>query len=483
MPNVQDELIVYPAPPGSLGNPDFSVRVCKPQGEWEVLFCYNVKVDMHDVRNASMVTFDCAGTVKIEVIKNEGEIRETTVRPLSAELNCNHAGNRIELTIEGPRQLSLEINGDRFHNLHIFVNPIEQTIPESSGEGVLFLEEGNHVSDKILEDLASLQSKGGDNILYFGPGAHRLDTSILAVPSNTEVYIAGGAILYGGFLCQHVHNVKIHGRGILYLSEFEKTTYYRGVDINFSNQISVEGITVIDPPHYTIHLGQSENIHIHNIKSFSTRGWSDGIDMMSCCNVTIDHVFLRTSDDCIAIYGSRGEFRGDTREITVSHSILWADVAHPMNIGTHGNYADDGDVIENIRFYDIDVLEHHEPQPDYWGCMAINAGDKNTVRNVTYENIRIEDFELGELFNLRVVQNPKYNPAPGKAIENIHFKNISFSGTSVNPSHLEGYDDKRTVNGVQFENVTLNGRKLDINSNELSIGPHVYQVSVISNES
>ncbi|MCL6459264.1 MAG: hypothetical protein K6T85_14775 [Gorillibacterium sp.] len=475
-----DDLIVHPAPIGAVGNQDFSVRVRRPQGEWQPLFCYNVKVDMHEVRNASMVSFDCAGVVELEVIKHKGNVREATVRPLSTGLNCTYIGNRMLLILDGPRQLSLEVNGDRFHNLHIFANPLEQDIPHSSGPEVVLLKAGSHATGEILEELDNLQSAEYSKIIYFEPGIHYLDTSRLNVPANTVVYVAGGAVIYGGLICNHVHDVKICGRGMLYLSDFEKATYYRGVEISHSQTISVEGITMIDPPHYTILIGQSEDIHIQNIKTFSTRGWSDGIDMMSCSNVSIDHVFLRTSDDCIAIYGSRGEFHGDSRNIYVSNSILWADVAHPMNIGTHGDYAADGDMIENITFSNIDILEHHEPQPDYWGCMAINVGDKNTVRNVTYEGIRIESFELGELFNLRVLQNPKYNPAPGNRIENIRFKDISFSGSCENPSHLEGYDETRTIDGVKFENVVINGRNLELTSNDLIIGSHVHHVSVCS---
>ncbi|XEC97477.1 hypothetical protein AB6A23_13505 [Paenibacillus tarimensis] len=44
---------------------------------------------------------------------------------------------------------------------------------------------------------------------------------------------------------------------------------------------------------------------------------------------------------------------------------------------------------ENVLFENNDVPEHHEPQPDYWGCMSINAGDNNTVRIATYRNIRV----------------------------------------------------------------------------------------------
>lgn len=462
MLNVNTELVVYPVPEGAAGNPDFTVKVRRPQGEWQVLFCHNVKVDMHNVRNASMVSFDCSGPVELEIGKNgEEAVKEAVIRPLSAGLSCEYAGNRLLLRLDGPRLLSLEVDGERFHNLHIFANPLEEDVPAISDSAVLLLRPGSHRTAEIQAALAGWPAAESSKVLYFAPGIHHLEPSRLEVPSDTIIYTAGGAVIYGGFICSHVQDVEIRGRGVLYMSDFEKTTFYRGVEVSYSRNISIEGITVIDPPHYTVLLGQSEGINIRNIKSFSTRGWSDGIDMMACSDVSIDSVFLRTSDDCIAIYASRGEYQGDTRRVTVTRSVLWADVAHPANIGTHGNHEGAGDVIEEISFRDLDILEHHEPQPDYWGCLAINAGDNNTVQNVSYEDIRIEPFELGELFNVRVLQNPKYNPAPGKSIRNIRFKNICYSGSCANPSHISGYDEQRRVEGVRFENVRINGRLFD----------------------
>ena len=40
---------------------------------------------------------------------------------------------------------------------------------------------------------------------------------------------------------------------------------------------------------------------------------------------------MRNSDDCIAIYASRQGSLGDSRNISVRNSVLWADNAHPIN--------------------------------------------------------------------------------------------------------------------------------------------------------
>ncbi|KWX72456.1 hypothetical protein AMQ84_24600 [Paenibacillus riograndensis] len=43
----------------------------------------------------------------------------------------------------------------------------------------------------------------------------------------------------------------------------------------------------------------------------------------------------------------------------------WSDVAHPLMIGTHRDHRRGGDIIGNIIYENIDILEHHEPQENY----------------------------------------------------------------------------------------------------------------------
>ncbi len=67
--------------------------------------------------------------------------------------------------------------------------------------------------------------------------------------------------------------------------------------------------------------------------------------------VLIEEVFMRNSDDCIAIYCHRWDFYGDCKNVIVRNSSLWADVAHPILLGTHGNpEPGKGETLENMIF-------------------------------------------------------------------------------------------------------------------------------------
>lgn len=124
------------------------------------------------------------------------------------------------------------------------------------------------------------------------------------------MYIDGSAVLKGKLLVENAQDVKIMGHGIVFQPE-------RGVEIRHSQNIVVDGPVFINPTHYTIYGGEVNGLTVRNIKSFSNRGWSDGIDLMSCSDVLLENVFMRNSDDCIAIYGHRWESYGNVRNIHV----------------------------------------------------------------------------------------------------------------------------------------------------------------------
>ena len=118
-------------------------------------------------------------------------------------------------------------------------------------------------------------------------------------------------MLMGGLVLEQGEGIKIDGRGIQYLADYHRFTGINGIRIGNSRDIVIENLIFINPPHYTVALGNCGNVVIRNIKSFSCEGWSDGVDMMSCRNVLVEGCFLRTSDDCVAIYGSRSCSSGE----------------------------------------------------------------------------------------------------------------------------------------------------------------------------
>ena len=418
-----DKLVVYEAPKGALLNNDFEVKVRQLTGKWESVPSHLVKVDevkdaKHNVKDASMAYFDFSGSVEVSVTFNKGKINTARIRPLSYGIEPVIHRNTLTFKLDKPSNLSVEVNGDIFHNLHLFANPLLENIP----------------------------SRKDPDVIYFGAGIHEFKDNAFKVPSGKTVYIAGDAILRGQLLVHDVKDVKIIGRGMV------EHTVKMGVHIANSKNVLIEGIFTTQCA-----AGGSDNVTIRNVKSISYYGWGDGLNVFASSNVLFDRVFCRNSDDCTTVYATRKGFTGGAKNIIMQNSTLWADVAHPIFIGIHGN-AENPDIIENLTYKNIDILDHKEAQIDYQGCLSINAGDNNLVRNVRFEDIRIEDFRQGQLINLRVFYNEKYCAAPGKGIENIYFKNISYNGKNSEISVISGYDEHRKIKNIVFENLKINGK-------------------------
>lgn len=428
-----NKLVTYPATEEAGLKDDFTVKARTKGGEWQTVATYAVKVDKmkdgrHNVELASMAYFDFAGTVEVSVTANGNRsVDDVRVRPLSYGIKHSTDGNTVTFTLDRPCNISVEINGDIFHNLHLFANPIDERNPLKAG-------------------MSLKQLRRRKDLIYFGPGLHRLPGDTLNVTSGKTVYIAGGAVVRGCLRVTDAHDVKILGRG-----EVHPEGRGEGVHIGRSERVEVEGIITTQCP-----TGGSDGVTIRNVKAISSYGWGDGLNVFASRNVLFDGVFCRNSDDCTTVYATRKGYTGGCRNIRMQNSTLWADVAHPIFIGLHGN-VEHPDTIENVSYDNIDILDHNEMQIDYQGCMAINAGDNNTVRDIRFENIRVEDFRQGQLVNLRIFYNKKYCGAPGQGIENVLFRNITYNGENAELSVIAGYDTGRKVKDIRFENLRING--------------------------
>ena len=115
----------------------------------------------------------------------------------------------------------------------------------------------------------------------------------------------------------------------------------------------------------------------------------------------------------------------------------------------------------------------------YLGCLAINAGDKNTVRNISYEEIRIEHIEHGKLLDIQVKFNPDYNPAPGKRIEGVSLKRIFYMGSGEEASQIRGYDGEHKVLDIVIEDLYIRGKKVEsLEEANIEAGPFAENITI-----
>src|SRR5439155_511047 len=141
-----------------------------------------------------------------------------------------------------PRNVSVEINGDKIHPMLVFANPLEINPPTASGQGVI----------------------------YYGPGLYDINSQTLQ--SNTTYYLAGGAYLrwkgptnnneVGAFYGSNLQNVVIRGRGILSaelvgykpIPGGQTGLLFVSNPNGTNDKMVIDGITFVDSAQYNLQL-------------------------------------------------------------------------------------------------------------------------------------------------------------------------------------------------------------------------------------
>ena len=386
----------------------------------------------------SYAFFDFTGDVFVRVVKKHGRTSNGTlpsvrIRPDYKGVIANvQNDSTVQFLLFQPENVSVEFDGDVTSNLLLFTSKPP-------------------VSVEAARKAAKREKR---SFRYYAPGFYTEDT--IRVASNTTVYLAGGAYFTGTFAIDDAENVSILGRGVA-----RPPRGYEGCHVYRSSHILVDGLVLNTCP-----VGGSKDVTLHDVKSISHPSWGDGLNVFASSNVLYDRVFCRNSDDCTTAYATRKGFSGSARNVHMRNSTLWADVAHPIFIGIHGN-SEVGDSIVNLVYENIDILCQSEPQVDYQGCLAINCGDNNYVKDVLFDNIRIEQIHQGSLFHVKVGYNSKYCTAPGKGVENVTFRNIRYYSSTADGadsgrymSVVNGYSEDRKVKNITFEGLKINGRSI-----------------------
>lgn len=427
------QIFTYLAPKGAPLKRDYDVFIqSRGSKEWTQIDTYMAKVNApignnkHKVYEISYAFFDFTGNVFVRVVCKNQKYKSVKIRPDYRGTIANvQNDSTVQFLLFQPENLIVEFDNDITNNLLLFTS-----------------------KPCITKTEAEKQAKREKRqFVYYAPDFYTNDT--IRIPSNTTLYLEGGSYFTGTFAIEDAYNVSILGRGIA-----RPANGFEGCHVHRSKHILIDGLILNTCP-----IGGSEDVTLHDVRSISHPGWGDGLNVFASSNILYDRVFCRNSDDCTTTYATRKGFNGSARNVRMRNSTLWADVAHPIFIGIHGN-SERGDTIENLVYENIDILCQSEPQVDYQGCLAINCGDNNLVRNVLFDNIRIENIDQGSLFQVKVSYNQKYCTAPGRGVEGITFRNIRYRGETPYMSVINGYDEQHKVKNIVFEDVKVNGHAI-----------------------
>ncbi len=442
-------LITYPAPPGVVPYQDYRVQV---NGQALSVYCSGPAAFAH---------FSADEPVQV-AIHSVVKINWVDIRPKSLGIKSVLKDNVIYFQLAKPCKISIEINGNIALNgytqlpLFLFADPLEARPPRP----------------------------GDPNVRYFEAGKVH-DAGEIHLKDDQTLYIAGGAVVRGVVRAENAKNIRITGRGILdggFLTD-RKTL----VALTGCRNVQIEGIIIHNSIGWTVFPKDCEGVSIKNLKIVSWRQNSDGIDVVSSSRVLIDSCFIYNADDCIVLKSWKGNDKyghsepgPDVRDVQVLNSVFWNQKpGNALEIG----YELRSREISDVLFKNCDVI--HVEQG---AVISIHNGDFATIRNIRFEDIRIEDarhklFDIGiymsrysldrpkderqraswgqkgtinGVLSIPEGEKPQYAQNRGH-IRDIVFKNIAIVDGPMPFSIITGFDQAHRVEKVRIENLSFHG--------------------------
>jgi len=453
---------------------------------------------LDQTEEAGFAYWGMQGEVSIEITTTR-PIASVTVRPISKGIAPQVEGQTISFQLAEPCQVTVEVNGPG-KALHLFANPVEDDVPDCSSESVL------DASVYAWQGAgAALPDPADYDTICFPPGVH--EAGRIRLRSGQRVHISAGAVVYGAIEARGAKAIRITGRGILDGSLFGRIQEFGNIDSidPFGNislfdceNVEISGIILRDPNVWGFTSTACKGMSIENIKLVGFwRYNADGIDMVNCSDVRIGKCFVRAFDDCIALKGmehSHGQAINplSVRNVYVTECVLWNDWGRGLEIGAETCAPE----YDNIVFRNCDIIH---------AChiaMDIQAGDNADIRNVLFEDIRVEldspaiapvyqsaddqpyqDPSDGAyctaLFVLEVTETSWTTNNIRGAVHDIVFKDIKTIGSKRPASTIRGYDKDHRVYDVTIENLQFNGEPVtDLEAARIAIGDHVGPVKI-----
>lgn len=356
------------------------------------------------------------GPVEVLVQRRGASAAKAQVRPTPWGITPEQVGEdmlRFVLPSYDHRKVSVEFDGDRQHNLFLLPHRPEQ-------------------------------APSGDKVKYYGPGEH--NPGIVDLYDGETLYLDYGAVLYAEVRV-HGDDCTIAGHGVLSGDKLRHwgEQYSNGAIILSCNprhervlkNLTVKDITIINGPSWNLSVFNFDGVKIDGVNIIGWELNGDGIDIVCCRNVEIQHCFLRNYDDCITV---KVRFTAnpvsDCCDVYIHDNLIWNDYARGIVIGPEAGNVDHGTgYLHDIRVEDCIILQH-------------KAG------------VAMDDLRAG--FAIGQYASPDYSWAGGTAmpIRGVHAKNLIFdsidkTGRNVAIRQYREMNGTCTMSDITLENFTI----------------------------
>ena len=398
---------------------------------------------LRDTMCYALFTHDFADAVRVKVEKRSGFSR-VAVRPSAYGITTKESAssNTVEFTLPAyeKRKVSVEFDGDRYHNLFLMPSRPDTRKPAVSG----------------------------GNVSYYGPGEHT--EGIIVLTEGQTLYVDEGAVLYPQNIQVRGNGVTIAGRGVIsgekmrhWGEEFSNADVMIDVQGNKHEggytDFRIEGVTMIDAPSWCLRVMNTDNVAIENINMIHWDLNGDGIDLCTVTGATINDCMLRAYDDCITLkVRSNADPYGNVHDIRITNCIIWDDYARGIVVGPEcGNVWWASGDIRNIEIRNCTVLEAARGQ-----ALAImqelgdfsEAGGPALIDNVLFEDCVVDNIHSSGT----PIYTSQVNKGESCEMKNVVFRNVTIlDGLGCQPSRI---NVNNTYTSIDFDNLIYNSRKI-----------------------
>lgn len=345
----------------------------------------------------------------------------------------------------------IKIIEDTNVNLSDCTNQIQSAIDEidKHGGGTVLIKSGEyHLKYLDLCTNLTLNLEAGAHLIFSDKFS-----DFPAVLSRYEGTV--GKIRHPDIFGNHVENVLITGEGVLdgsgkkWWEMFERAKkkvlgnlnyipfeYSRPflIAFDYSTHITLEGVTLVNSPTWTIHPLECQDVLIHKIRIDNPLDSpnTDGIDPESCTDVKIIGNTISDGDDCIAI---KSGIESTQDKSTCSNIVVTNNI---MKFG-HGGVVLGSEMsggIENVIISN-NIFDH----TDRGIRMKTRRGRGGYIRNIFVSNIMMRDvlspLTINEFYGMSGVTSDDYlSPLPQSVNEGTpEISNISLTNITATNVH------------------------------------------------
>ncbi|HKO11786.1 MAG TPA: glycosyl hydrolase family 28 protein [Acidobacteriaceae bacterium] len=250
--------------------------------------------------------------------------------------------------------------------------------------------------------------------------------------------------------------------------------------IEHSRGVRIEGITFRDSQFWNLHIYNCDGVLVRQTRfevpdDYRQAPSTDGIDIDSSRNVTVDGCFFSVTDDCIACKGSRGPHAMEDKNSPPVEHIRVRNCVYKRGGGvlTLGSEAT---IVRDVIVEDCRIIGHVRV-----ATLKLRPDTPQHYEDITFRNITSED-TAGAILSIQPwsqYANLQGAAPPQSVVRNVKLIGIkgrfaSFGTIRPNPGQteissvlLKDFDvvlqqDKLAASGVtglKFEDVIVNGRR------------------------